>query len=216
MKQYILFDLDGTLIDPSITLTRCAQAALASVGIQVEDAGSLLFFIGPPLRDTFREVYGIAPDAIEQAVEVFDAHLLGDGLQGTHVYEGIPAMLKRLSVAGKTLLVATSKPTVLALEIMRHFSLDAYFDVIAGSELDGTRTRKDEVIAHALAQAGIQGVENAIMVGDRRHDVAGAMRHGMDCVGVTFGFGGRKELEEAGATYVVDTVEGLEALLMEL
>lgn len=216
MKRYILFDLDGTLTDPQVTITRCAQVALERVGIHVEDADSLSFFIGPPLRETLRDVYHLESHKIEMAVQAFDEYFYVDDMRGTLVYEGIIPMLEGLRAQGKVLLVATSKPTVLTLQILRHFGLEPYFDVIAGSELDGTRSRKDEVIAYAIEQAQIQNIAEAVMVGDRMHDIVGAKRHHMDSVGVCFGYGSQGELERAGVTHIVRTVSALSQLLMSM
>lgn len=216
MPQTILFDLDGTLINSRVSITRRAQAALASIGVRVEDPDTLAFFIGPPLRDTFRDVYGVGPEQMEALVAVFDGHIPRHSMEGAHVYEGIPAMLQSLRDRGRTLLLATTKPTVYAREILARLGLTPFFQGIYGSELDGARAQKDEVIAYALQKEGITDASAALMVGDRALDIHGARANGMACVAVEYGFASPGELEAARPEYTVPTVASLAALLPTL
>ena len=206
MYQTILFDLDGTLTDPGEGITNSVAYSLAHYGIEVTDRRELYKFIGPPLYESYMRFYGFSEAQAHQAVEVYREYYRPKGIFENRVYDGIPTLLAQLKAAGKTLLVATSKPEGFSNQILRHFGLSQYFTFVAGSTLDGSRIRKGDVIAHALAQSGVDPA-HCLMVGDREHDVLGAAEHGIPCLGVTFGYGSREELEAAGAVGVADTVD---------
>lgn len=208
--RYILFDLDGTLTDPKEGITKSVAHALHSFGIEVEDLDSLCKFIGPPLKDSFMKYYDMSEENAENAVEKYREYFAPCGLFQNKVYEGVDKMLKNLQERGKTIILATSKPTVYARQILEHFQLDSYFTYIAGSELDGRRVKKGDVIAYALKNAGIEDKAAAVMVGDREHDIIGAKENGLDCIGVLYGYGCTEEFEKNGADYIVKTVEELE------
>lgn len=213
-KKYMLFDLDGTLTDPQEGITNSVAYALEQYGIHVEDRSSLNKFIGPPLKDSFMEYYGFAEDRAEEAVWKYREYFNEDGIFENKVYPGIPQMLQRLNDQGKILIVATSKPTVYAKRILERFELSQYFADVQGSEMDGRRTKKEEVISYALEQNQITDNEQAVMIGDREHDIIGAKKCGLDSIGVLFGYGSREELEGCGAGQIVDTVKMLEDLLI--
>lgn len=215
MYDVILFDLDGTLTDPGIGITNSVSYALEKYGIQVSDRTELYKFIGPPLSESFEVFYGFSPEQAKQAVEYYREYYRDKGIFENLVYDGMEELLKKLKNAGKTLLVATSKPEVFARQILEHFSLAGYFTYIAGSNLDGSRTKKSEVIEYALTSCGIEKKDTALMVGDREHDVIGAKQAGIDVTGVLFGYGSREELEAAEATYIAETVAELEKLLLQ-
>ena len=215
--QYLLFDLDGTLTDPKLGITSSVQYALHKMGIDEPDLDKLEPFIGPPLMDSFVEFYGMSEEQANQAITAYRERFGTIGLFENEVYPGIPGMLAKLHQAGKRLAIASSKPTVYVTRILEHFELKQYFDVIVGSELDGTRSRKEEVVEEALRQL-IQGEkmdsDTSVMIGDRKFDIMGAKAYGLTGVGVSFGYAKEGELEESGADYIVDTVEQLEALLL--
>ena len=213
-KKYMLFDLDGTLTDPQEGITNSVAYALEQYGIHVEDRSSLNKFIGPPLKDSFMEYYGFAEDRAEEAVWKYREYFNEDGIFENKVYPGIPQMLQRLNDQGKILIVATSKPTVYAKRILERFELSQYFADVQGSEMDGRRTKKEEVISYALEQDQITDNAQAVMIGDREHDIIGAKKCGLDSIGVLFGYGSREELEGCGAGQIVDTVQMLEDLLI--
>lgn len=212
-KKYMLFDLDGTLTDPQEGITNSVAYALEQYGIHVEDRSSLNKFIGPPLKDSFMEYYGFAEDWAEEAVWKYREYFNEDGIFENKVYPGIPQMLQRLNDQGKILIVATSKPTVYAKRILERFELSRYFADVQGSEMDGRRTKKEEVISYALEQNQITDNAQAVMIGDREHDIIGAKKCGLDSIGVLFGYGSREEMEGCGAGQIVDTVQMLEDLL---
>lgn len=206
-KQYIFFDLDGTLTDSQEGITKSAAYALKHFGIEVEELSQLRFFIGPPLMDSFMNHFGFSEEKAAEAVKYFREYFNATGKFENRVYDGIPQVLERLKTAGKTLVVATSKAELFAKQILEHFELAKYFDKVYGADMEGTRCHKDQVIAYALEEMQLTDVSQVIMVGDKEHDVLGAKRNGIDTIGVLFGFGSRQELEESGAAVIVETVE---------
>lgn len=214
MKQkYILFDLDGTLTDPMMGITKSVRYALNYYGIEVNNLNDLLPFIGPPLRDSFSEYYGFDETKANEAVAKYREYFAVDGLFDNKVYEGIEACLKRLNDAGKVLFVATSKPEKYAKQILDYFSLSQYFKFIGGAGFD-TREKKAEVIQYVLKSNQID-VNDAIMVGDRQHDVIGAHDNHLPCIGVLYGYGSLKEMQECYADYIVNSIKELENLLLD-
>lgn len=202
----IFFDLDGTLTDSSEGITRCAQLALRHFGIHIEDRTTLTDFIGPPLRETFPR-RGVPADRVEEAVTKFRERYLVVGKFENAPYPGIRQVLETLKAQGYSLYVATSKPEETAKEILTKFDLARYFDVICGADMAGLRDEKDKVIAWLLSQ--IPRDETILMVGDTAFDVLGAKCHNIPCIGVTWGFGSRESMEQAGALRVVSTMEEL-------
>ena len=150
MKEYLLFDLDGTLTDPKVGITTCVQYALKEFGIEEPDLDKLEPFIGPPLKDSFKEFYGFSDEDAQKAVEKYRERFSEIGLFENDVYDGIPQMLRLLQSRGMYLAVASSKPTVFVEQILEHFDLRRYFKVVVGSDLDGSRVNKDEVVLEAL------------------------------------------------------------------
>ena len=214
-NQYttILFDLDGTLTDPQVGITKSVQYALRCMGIEEPDLAKLIHFIGPPLAESFRECYGMSNDQARQAVQYYREYFSITGIYENGVYAGIPELLSQLVTSRKVLAVATSKPQIFANQILQHFSLAEYFSVVAGSNLDGTRVEKAEVIAYALQQLPPIGDKHVLMVGDRKHDIVGAQVNAIDSLAVGYGYGSLSELQAANPTYFVRTVAELIACL---
>lgn len=217
MKKYLLFDLDGTLTDPRVGITTCVQYALKNLGIDEPDLDRLTPFIGPPLKESFKEFYHMDEMQAEKAVEKYRERFGDVGIFENEVYKGIPRMLGLLQSKGFYLGVASSKPTVYVERILEHFDLRKYFQVVVGSELDGTRVEKAEVVKEALnrlfAYKPIQ-YSQVYMIGDRRFDIEGAKSLGIESVGVSYGYGSIEELKEAKADYIVRSVEELQKFLM--
>ena len=159
-------------------------------------------FIGPPLKESFSVFYGFDREKAEKAVKFYRERYADVGIFENKVIEDIPQLLKSLKEAGKVLAVATSKPTKFAKAICDKYDLSQYFDLILGSELDGTRSNKDEVIKEVLNRLGCSK-EETIMIGDRRHDIIGAKKCDIVSVGVEFGYAEEGELQKAGADYIV-------------
>lgn len=228
--QYILFDLDGTLTDPKPGITASVQYALHKMGIEEPDSDKLEPFIGPPLMDSFHEFYGFDEEQGKQATAYYRERFSETGLFENEVYPGIQQLLEKLKTAGKKLAVASSKPAVFVEQILEYFELNSYFDVVVGSDLDGTRVKKEDVVEEALrlllpeslfrsvmeSRGGTfeEKYDTVVMIGDRRFDIEGAKAFHLASVGVTYGYASPGELPSAGADMIVDTVEELgEALI---
>lgn len=202
--KYIFFDLDGTLTDPFLGITNSVIYALEKMGYPHGENSEYRLFIGPPLRESFKLKCGMTADEAERALALYREYFSPIGIFENRVYDGITELLKKLKNDGYTVVLATSKPEVYAKRILEKFDLMKYLSGVFGAELDGTRDRKDEVIAYALASLGASP-DDVIMVGDRIHDVLGAAAHGIKTVGVLYGYGSREELTAAGAvSFAVD------------
>lgn len=216
MISHLLFDLDGTLTNPKEGITKCVQYALHAFGIEEPDLEKLVPFIGPPLRQSFMEFYGFSEEDAIKAVDSYRERFSTIGLFENFPYPGIAAMLQKLQAQGKILAVASSKPTVFVHQILEKFALAQYFTVIEGSNMDGSRVDKKEVIAEVLQQLGNPPADQLLMIGDRKFDVIGAREMGFACVGVRFGFAALGELEDSGAIYVAETVQELQEYLLSV
>jgi phosphoglycolate phosphatase len=195
----LLFDLDGTLTDPFSGITRSIQHALLALGLPAPPAESLRWCIGPPLQGSFPKLLGPGNAHLAEAALVkYRERFSSVGLFENKLYPEIDSVLDELNRRGHSLVVATAKPTVFARRIINHFGLAKCFRSVDGSELDGTRKDKAELIAHILKREAIAPRE-AIMIGDRKHDILGARHNGVAALGVLWGYGSREELEMAGA-----------------
>lgn len=207
MYDIVLFDLDGTLTESGIGITRSVAYALRKQGIEETDQKKLDRFVGPPLIGAFMAFYGFTREQAVQAVEDYREYYAVTGIFENRVYDGVEELLRRLKAAGKCCVLATSKPEHFARKILDHFGLSQYFSCMTGATMDETRTGKAEVIACALERLGKNGT--AVMVGDREHDILGAKAHGLDSIGVLYGYGSREELEAAGADWIAETPEAI-------
>ena len=205
MYDTILFDLDGTLTDSGLGITKAVQYALGQMGCEVPPRENLYTFIGPPLHGSFRKHYGMDEETSVEAVRQFRVYYnqMG-GILENEVYPGVRELLADLKKAGKRLMIATSKPQAAAELVMRHFGLDEFVPEIIGGTDDPRRNTKGKVIAWCLQESGVDR-KTAIMVGDREHDIHGAAENGIPAIGITWGYGDRAELESAGAKAVFDT-----------
>lgn len=209
MKKYdfIIFDLDGTIIDPSIGITNSILYSSEKLGVESRSMEELLKFIGPPLIDSFKKFFGFSEERAKIAIKYYREYFKDKGVLECSLYNGIEDILKVLKQKGKRLAVATTKPEIFAIEVLKHFYLDSYFEFVAGSNLDGTRVDKGELILYALDSCGVKDLGKAIIIGDRKHDILGAKKVGIDSMGILYGFGDRKEFEDVGATYVANSPE---------
>lgn len=214
MYEHVLFDLDGTLTDPHVGIVESFRFALQKCGQTVPDASALNWVIGPPLRESFiKLVPDATSDLVQQMVAAYRERYAPIGMFENHVYSGVPDMLQTLTSHGIACYVATSKAHVYAKKILAHFNLDSYFRGIHGSELDGTRERKGEVIASVLSEHGLHPGK-CVMIGDREHDILGATENNMTAIGVSYGFGCLSELTTAGARYVAQSPREIVHLIM--
>ncbi len=200
----ILFDLDGTLTDSGIGITKCAAYALDAM--QIDYAGKdLSVFVGPPLRETFQK-FGVKEKDVDQAITIYRSRYKTVGKFENIPYEGIEDLLIKLNKQGYQLFVATSKPEGVAKEILAHFHLDHYFKEIAGASLDASRESKSAVISYLLEK---YPSDSPVMIGDTVYDVIGSKEHHIPCIGVSWGYGKRQDIIDAGAIHIVDTIDEL-------
>ncbi|MCR5295596.1 MAG: HAD hydrolase-like protein [Lachnospiraceae bacterium] len=212
---HLLFDLDGTLTDPREGITKSVQYALRHFGIDEPDPDKLTAFIGPPLIPSFMEFYGLSHEEAVRALAFYRERFSTVGLFENRVLDGIPEMLEKLKAKGKLLAVASSKPEEYVLRILDHFKILEPFDTVSGASMDEKRVEKKDVIEDALVRLGASNDRSGIlMIGDRKHDIVGARACGLDSLGIYTGFAPVGELEDAGASYVVRTVEEMTAFLL--
>lgn len=213
----MIFDLDGTLVDPAGGIQDGIASALAAVGLPVPAPAVLRSMIGPKLSDALLNTVGVPAPLLGDVIGLYREYYRATGIAQGAVYPGIRSLLDDLSAAGHPLAVATQKPEGLARVVLEHHGLTGCFSSIRGSAddetLEGISLGKKEIIAHALADLS---TAQAVMVGDRAQDVVGALANGIDCIGVRWGFAAEGELESAGAAVVVDSPSGVGPALIRL
>ncbi len=210
--DYILFDLDGTLTDSGPGIMNGFEYALGKMGIEVPDRSSLRKFVGPPLGDSFEKTLGFSPEDAAKGIAFYREYYADKGVYENDVYPGVFELLDKLKASGKKMIVATTKAELMANVVMDHFGLRKYFDLMVASN-NTDRKNKIDVLKYAIENGGVD-IGKAVMIGDRFYDVTGASHFGIDSVGVLYGYGSRKELEDAGATYIAETVENLSEILL--
>lgn len=210
LSQSVFFDLDGTLTDPKVGITGSIQYALERLDLEVPEADALTWCIGPPLLENFAVLAG--PERAASAVTLYRERYSRIGLYENTPYPGIDRILATLREAETTLCVASSKPLIFVERILEHFELIQYFDHVFGSELNGTRSDKSDLLRYALSETHISAA-SATMVGDRKHDMIGALDNGITPIGVLYGYGSEEELIRAGARQLAAQPNDLSALL---
>lgn len=203
--QYILYDLDGTLTDSARGIVNSFKYCLGELGIEGWDDKALLKFVGPPLRESFGVCLGMDESEIDNAIKIYRTYYADKGIFENSVYDGVPEALERLRKAGYVQAVATSKPEVYAKKILEKFGLSEYFSDICGIPLGDESMTKAQVIAQSMEHLGVTNKSTVVMVGDRDYDIKGAHLNGIPCIGVTYGYGSRAELESAGAEEIVES-----------
>ena len=211
--EYIFLDLDGTLTDPSLGIINATLQALEYFGIHESDREKLGDFIGPPLYVSFAKHYGFSREQSQKAIEVFQDYYAPKGLYENTPYPGMRELLAGWKAEGRRLVLATSKPEIFAMQILERFGMASSFTFIAGGDPCETRVHKSDVIRYALRKLGLDANIPAVMVGDTKYDILGARELGFPTVAVTYGFGTREDIVEAGAAWIVDSVEELGALM---
>lgn len=209
MYKYILFDLDGTLIEPKEGITKCVAYALNKFGIKVKNLDDLTVFIGPPLIDSFMKYYNMSLDDAKLAVKFYRERFQVNGILECELYKNVEETLKRLKKENKILLIATSKPEDFTNSILKRLDIYKYFDLIVGATLDGSRGEKSGVIKYALNQINIIDLSEVIMVGDRMFDIFGAKKNNIDSIGVSYGYAIDNELFESNPTFIVNDIEDI-------
>lgn len=211
MTTHVLLDLDGTLTDPREGITRCVQYALERLGEPVPEASELLWCIGPPLSESFSRLLSSAGgELVGRAIDLYRERYTTTGIYENVPYPGIDRVLGRIRETGRSLLLATSKPTVFAARVLEQFDLSRHFLGVHGSHLDGRLTSKVELVRHIITVRGLNP-EHLMMVGDRRHDVDGGRLNGTSTAAVTYGYGSREELEGAHPDHFFDSPDEIAA-----
>ncbi len=195
--MHIFFDLDGTLTDPKLGFIRSVHYALSELDIEFDPDINFESYIGPPIHDTLGKLCA-DDNLVEAAISLYRKRYAEIGLFENELYEGITDCLDQILDEAESIHVATSKPTIFSKRIIEHFELDRYFNVVFGSNLDGTLSDKTELLAHILENQGV-APQNAVMIGDRRFDMIGAKNHGIRALGVLWGYGSEEELINSGA-----------------
>lgn len=216
-KRYknVLFDLDGTLTDPAEGILNSIRHSLTYYPeITVPETAVLQKFIGPPLWESYVKYCGMDKNTAEEAVEHYREYFRPTGIFENKLYEGIPELLKALKESGISVRLATSKPDVFARRILDHFGITEYFASVRGSELDGSLVNKADVIARIISENDDVTTENTVMIGDTAFDIIGARANNILAIGVTYGYGSKSELAEAGAFMIVKTVPELTSVLL--
>jgi len=209
----IFFDMDGTLADSADGVINSVIYALAKHGIQEADRDSLYRFIGPPLLDSFQRFYGFTPEETKQALADYREYYSVKGIFENELTEGCVEMLTRLKEHGCRLFVCTSKPDRYTYEILRYFKIDTFFDGVFAASWDEKLSLKSEILGIGLST--VDNKSESIMVGDRHHDIEGAIANGIDSIGILCGYGSKEELVEAGATYIVDDLLGVAEFIIK-
>ena len=210
MARTILFDLDGTITDSGEGIMNCAELALRHFGLPIPDRAAMRVFVGPPLDETFMK-FGVPADQTDEAIRVYRSRYIPIGKFENSPYPGVEDLLARLKAQGHTLFIATSKPEQMSVDILEHFGLAKYFDRICGATMDGSRSKKADIITYLLQCADTTA--DAIMVGDTAYDVIGAKAHGMPAIGVSWGYGKVEDMEAAGAAGIAHSMDELFDLL---
>ena len=215
MKDYIFFDLDGTLTDSEPGIIDSLNVMTTHFGI-TRTREELRPFLGPALWDSCPKYLGFNKEQTEEAVRVYREHYFSTGIYNNKLYDGVLSLLKTLKESGRHLIVATGKPEEQANIVCNYFDIAKYFDFIAGSTLDVSRSKKGQVIEYALKNCNLteNDKNRIIMVGDRDNDINGAHQNGIKVVSVLYGYGNREEFAQAGTDYVCETVEDLQELLL--
>lgn len=212
--DFLLFDMDGMLVDTREGILKCAAHALSAFGIEVEDLSSLTKFVGPPLSYSFTEFYGLSPEDAKKAVAIYRERYSAKGQYECYVFDGVPEMLQALLKKGYRLCIATSKLESYAKAMLDRLGIGCYFEQVIGATPDEAISTKDEVIEASLVRMGITDRQRALMIGDRKHDVLGAKKCGLDSFGVYMGCAESGEHETAEATYIAHNIQALKDALL--
>ncbi|WP_288885738.1 HAD hydrolase-like protein [uncultured Eubacterium sp.] len=205
MYNYVFFDLDGTLTQSEFGIINSVSFALEKLGVNVDNKETLKKFIGPPLAASFKDYYGMDEETIEKAIGLYRECYNGGEIFNAPLYEGIKETLEELKNHGIKMYVVTSKPTHMAKKIIEHFDISKYFEDVVGPDLKDRSYSKKELVEAAINKSSASpNLNEYIMIGDRCFDIDGAVGNNIDSIGVLYGYGNREELEQAGATYIID------------
>lgn len=203
----VLFDLDGTIIDSFEGITKCVQYALNSHGVEVESLDELRDYIGPPLKYSFQKHYGFDDETTDDLIGKYRERFDETGIFENELYPGVEDALRELKNRGYRIALASSKPEDACRRILDQHGLLDYFDEVVGASLDGRISTKESVLLEVIRRMELSGPKEAVLIGDTVFDVEGARQVGMDCIAVTYGFGSRNDLEQAGAACICEDLE---------
>lgn len=215
-KQYILFDLDGTITDSQLGITKSVQYALKHFNIQVDSLDDLVPFIGPPLGESFKQFYNLNEEQATHAIEVYREYYSVKGVYENKLYDGIADCLAALHQEDVQIILATSKPEIFARQILEHFDIMKYFHSVVGANLEGTLCEKIDVMREAIRVSGLENLDQAVMIGDRMFDIDSSNELGMDSIAVLYGFGSLEELQASNPTRIVNTVSELQDTVLNM
>lgn len=208
-KDILFFDLDGTIVDSGLGITKCVQYSAEKMKLEKPELDKLRAFVGPPLKEMFMEYFHLNESEGEKAVAYYRERYREKGIYENTVYEGIPETFQFFKKKGYKIALATSKPELFAKEILHFFGLDIYFDFIGGSTLGEERNTKTKVIEYNIRKMGIKNKKRIVMIGDRKYDVVGAKEAEISSIGVLYGYGSQEELEQAGADFICKKITDL-------
>ena len=208
----ILFDLDGTLTDPYPGIKNSIKYSLRKFNIIEEDDNKLKLFVGPPLEKLFMEYYSFDKSTAQKAVGYYREYFSEKGMYENTLYAGIEDVLKELNGKNIECMVATSKPEIFAQKILAYFRMDIYFKHIVGSDMAGTFVEKEDIIRGIIEKYGLN-IRETVMIGDRKYDITGANKNGIDSIAVLYGYGSREELEGESPKYLARSVMELLKIL---
>ena len=211
----ILFDLDGTIINSFLGITRCVQYALRSKGIYVENLEDLEEYIGPPLKQTFQKNYDFSDEETIDLIQKYRERFDVTGIFENELYPGVEQTLLHLKERGYPLVLASSKPETACERILEKHGLLSCFDEVVGATLDGRISTKEQVLKEVFRRIGSNDPKDYVLIGDTIYDVEGANKVGMDCIGVSYGFGKAEDLEHAGAVSICRDLEEVERVVVE-
>lgn len=203
MYEYVFFDLDGTLTQSEFGIIESIKYSIEKMGFPVQEDAAYRPFIGPALYDSYQEYAGMTPEQAIEATAYYREFYTREAYKNSPVYAGIRECLTKLKEAGKKVYVATAKPQEMAEAVVDHHGLTPFFEKIYGSNIQEKSPTKAELLKNLCHAEGIDA-KDAVMIGDRKYDMDAGRANGIDTIGVLFGYGDRAELEEHGATYLVE------------
>lgn len=211
MKEYdyYLFDFDGTLCDTTEGIFNSVIYSLHCFGIEEDDREKLRFFVGPPLFESYKTLYGVSDDEAKYLIEKYRERYRVKAAEESALYDGITEMLQKLKAKGKKIAIASSKPEIFVKEISNYHNISQYYDFISAEQLNKNHSSKEELINTCLDFFGNPSKESVLMVGDRFYDIDGAKAVGVDSAGAIYGFGTEEELRNAGATYILSSPDDI-------
>ncbi|MDL2310723.1 HAD hydrolase-like protein [Peptostreptococcaceae bacterium OttesenSCG-928-C18] len=213
-KKYILFDLDGTIVDSGEGIKNSIKYSLKKFGIEEKGDEVLNNFIGPPLADSYMKYFNLNEQEADKIVQIYREYYKDDGVYENKLYDGIVDVISELKLRGNNIFLATSKPLIFAKKVLEQHKLTSYFDFVAGATLDNKISEKKDVIKYIIDSNTLKA-SNAYMIGDTKFDIYGGKFFNFKTIGVTYGYGSYEELKEYKADFIVDSPKEILEILEE-